>query len=208
MSTKSSLRYLGIYINSHLKWNDHVKFITAKASRTLNHLRHSLYTCPLSVKAAVYICIVRPLLEYASPVWYLYSTGDIKQLEAVQRRAARWVCGSRWNATQKCWSRSSDSCLDQLKWPSLHDRQKYFMICQLHSIFNNYSAIPFKKHFTMSNRHSCANPFSIDISMSTINPYRYSFFINSPFLWNTIPSKILQISHTKLFRSALRRFLL
>ena len=143
-----------------------------------------------------------------SPVWYLYSTGDIKQLEAVQRRAARWVCGSRWNATQKCWSRSSDSCLDQLKWPSLHDRQKYFMVCQLHSIFNNYSAIPFKKHFTMSNRHSCANPFSIDISISTINPNRYSFFINSPFLWNTIPSKILQISHTKLFRSALQRFLL
>ena len=43
LSTKSSLRYLGIYINSHLKWNDHVKFITAKASRTLNHLRNSLY---------------------------------------------------------------------------------------------------------------------------------------------------------------------
>ena len=96
------------------------------------------------MKAAVYTCIVHPLLEYASPVWYLYSTGDINQLEAVQRRAARWVCGSRWNATEKCWSKSSDSCLDQLKWPSLHDRQKYFMICQLHSIFNNYSAIPFK----------------------------------------------------------------
>ena len=37
----------------------------AKASK--NHLRHSLYTCPLAVKAAVYTCIVRPLLEYASP---------------------------------------------------------------------------------------------------------------------------------------------
>ena len=73
LSTRSTLWYLGIYINSHLKWNDHVKFITAKASRTLNYLRHSrhsLYTCPLSVKAAVYKCIVCPLLEYTSPVWY------------------------------------------------------------------------------------------------------------------------------------------
>ena len=58
------------------------------------------------MKAAVYTCIVCPLLEYTSPVWYLYSTGDIKQLEAAQRRAARWVCGSRWNATWKCWSKS------------------------------------------------------------------------------------------------------
>ena len=39
-------------------------------------------------------------------------------------------------------------------------------------------------------------------------PLSIFVFINSPFLWNTIPSKILQISHTKLFRSALRRFLL
>lgn len=34
--------------------------------------------CPSSVKAVIYRCIVRPLLEYvASPVWYLYSPGDI-----------------------------------------------------------------------------------------------------------------------------------
>ena len=168
LSTKSTIRYLGVYINSHLKWNDHVKCITAKSSKTLNHLRHALYTCPSSVKAAVYRCIVRPLLEYASPVWFLYSPGDIKKLEVVQRRAARWVCGSRWNITRKCWSRSSDSCLDQLKWPSLHSRQKYFSICQLHSIFNNYSAIPFKEHFSMTNRHSCSNAFLIDTSISTI----------------------------------------
>ena len=116
LSTKSTIPYLGIYINSHLKWNDCVKCITAKSSRTLNHLRHAFYTCPSSVEATVYRCMVCPLLEYASPVWYLYSPGDIKKLEAVQRRAARWVCGSRWNATRQCWSRTSDSCLDQLKW--------------------------------------------------------------------------------------------
>ena len=61
---KSSLHYLEIHINSHLTWNDHVRFITTKPFRILNLLRNSLYTCPLSVKAIVYTCIVRPLLEY------------------------------------------------------------------------------------------------------------------------------------------------
>ena len=124
-----------------------------------------------------------------------------------QRQAARWVCGSRWNTTHKRWSKPSDSCLDQLNWPSLHNRQKYFTLCQLHNIFNNHSAIPFNEHFSRTNRHSSTNPFLIDLSTSSINAYRYSFFINSPFLWNTIPMKILQISHTKLFRSALRRLI-
>jgi len=46
------------------------------------------------------------------------------------------------------------------------------------------------------------NLSALDISVSTIDPYRYSFFINSPFLWNNIPTNILQITDHKL--SALR----
>ena len=145
----------------------------------------ALFSCPLSVKVEVYQHTA--LLEYASPVWYLYSSGDIKKLKAVQRHTARWVCGSCWNPTQKCWSKSSDSCLSQLQWPSLRNRQKYFTIYQLHSIFNNHSSIPFNKYLSRSERHSWVNPFLLDMPTSTINPYQYSFFINSLFLWNTIP---------------------
>ena len=167
LSTKSVVRYLGILINSHLKWSDHVKYITAKATRPLNVLRHSLYT---------YKCIVRPILEYASPVWYLHSSGDIKQLENVQRRAARWVCGSRWNPMHKQWSKSSDHCINQLKWPSLHLRQNYFTICQAHSILNHQSALPSSQFFSTVNRHP-SKPFALDTSISTIGPYRYSFLL-------------------------------
>ena len=67
LSSKSVVKYLGVFINSHLKWSDHIKHVTAKATSVL---RHFLYTCLSSVKAAVYKCIVRPILEYASPVWY------------------------------------------------------------------------------------------------------------------------------------------
>ena len=47
--SKSVVRYLGMYINSHLKWSDHVKHITAKASRSLNYLRHTLFASPSTV---------------------------------------------------------------------------------------------------------------------------------------------------------------
>ena len=141
LSTKSVVRYLGVFINSHLKWSDHVKYITAKATRSLNVLRHSLYSCSFSVKSAVYKCIVRPILEYASPVWYLHSSADIKQLESAQRRAARWACGSHWDPVSRQWSKPTDCCLNQLKWPSLHQRQDFFTICQVHSILHHHSSI-------------------------------------------------------------------
>ena len=53
------------------------------------------------------------------------------------------------------------------------------------------------------------HPLSLRPVTSSINSFRltYSFFVNSPFLWNTIPHTILRIKQPPLFRLALRRFL-
>jgi len=42
---------------------------------------------------------------------------------------------------------------------------------------------------------------------SSINSFHYSFFVNSPFLWNPMPYTILQIKKSTLFRAALHHFL-
>ena len=39
----------------------------------------------------LYCSLVRPLLEYASETWYPYTKRNLDKLEAVQRRAARWI---------------------------------------------------------------------------------------------------------------------
>ena len=205
--SKSVIRYLGIYINSCLKWSDHVKHISARATRSLNYLRHTLFSTTPFVKSAAYNCLIRPLLEYASPVWYLHSTKDIDKLEAIQRRAARWVCGSRWNPHTHNWTKSSASCLQNLNWPSLHTRRSYFAITQVHDILHKKVSIPFDSHFKFRDNNTRSHPLSLVASSSSINAYRYSFFINSPFLWNSIPFEILQIAKSVSFRLALRRFL-
>ena len=142
-----SVEYLGIFINSHLKWSDHVKHLVAKASSTLNYLRHTLFSSPSTVKAIAYKSIVRPILEYASPVWCLHLTKDVSHLESIQRRAARWVCGSKWNPVSHMWNKSSDYCLQELKWSPLHTRRLFFSICLTHDILHNRVAIPFLRHF-------------------------------------------------------------
>ena len=42
--------------------------------------------------------------------------------------------------------------------------------------------------------------------MSTINSFRYSFFVNVVFLWNRVPLNILSIVNKALFRRKLRSF--
>ena len=142
-------------------------------------------------------------MEYACPVWFLHTTKNINTLEHVQLRAARWAAGSRWNMSSHCWSKSSDVCVRELKWPPIHRRHTYFSICQVHDIFHNRNCIAFSDYFDLSS----IRPLNIRPASSTINSYRYSFFINSPFLWNAIPCNILQIAESKLFRFTLRRLL-
>ena len=203
IACKPVIRYLGVFVDRHLNWNDHCKYVAAKATRSLNFLRHCLFNCPCTVKSATYKCIVWPIMEYACPVWFLHTAKNINILERVQLRAARWAAGSRWNPSLYCWSKSSDDCLKELKWPSIHQRHIYFSICQVHDILHNRNSISFSDHFHPSKVH----PLNIQPASSTINSYCYSFFIDSPFLWNTIPYYILKITQTSPFRSALRRFL-
>jgi hypothetical protein len=45
----------------------------------------------LRIKEQAYQTLVRPLVEYASTVWNPYTKIEINKIEAVQRRAARYV---------------------------------------------------------------------------------------------------------------------
>ena len=142
-------------------------------------------------------------MEYACPVWFPHTAKNINHLEHVQHRAARWVSGSRWNPSSYCWTKSTDDCLAELKWPSIHQCHVYFTICQMVLHHQNFT-----NHFQLSNTSTRSHPLTIRTVPSSINSYRYSFFVNSPFLWNTIPYTILKIKQSSSFRLALRRFLL
>ena len=52
ISSKPVVRYLGIFVDKHLNWNEHCKYVAAKATRSLNFLRYCLFNCPAAVKSA------------------------------------------------------------------------------------------------------------------------------------------------------------
>ena len=43
------------------------------------------------MKSTAYLSLIRPVLEYSSPVWDPYLLADIQSIEKVQRYAAQWV---------------------------------------------------------------------------------------------------------------------
>jgi len=67
-----SASYLGITVNSKLKWSEHISSISNKASRSLGLIKRNLWNCPRKVRETAYTSIVRPKLQYASVSWDLH----------------------------------------------------------------------------------------------------------------------------------------
>ena len=136
----------------------------------------------------------------------IHTSKYVSQLESIQQHGACWVCGSRWNLDTRSWSKSSGSCLQEVKWPSLHSRRSHFPASLVHAddILHERISISFNKHFQFSNANTRSHPLTLSIPS---NPYRHSFSVNIPFLWNSIPHYILQLSNRLAFHSALCHFL-
>ena len=60
-----------------------------KANQVLGLIRRSVGTANTTTFSLLYKTLVRPLLEYAAPVWNPYLVKDIHAIESVQRRASR-----------------------------------------------------------------------------------------------------------------------
>ena len=69
-----------------------------------------------------YQSLVRPILEYAAPVWCPFIVKDIVSLEKVQRRASRLPIG------QKRGEMDYGERCAILKWSPLKNRRLYFSL--------------------------------------------------------------------------------
>ena len=161
----SVVKYLGVYINQHLIWTDHCKFVCSKATYTkvLSLLRRLLYCCSQSAKSHSYCALVLPLIQYGCPVWLPHYNKDLKLLESIQNRAARWICGSHFNPSTFTWSPSSGSYLSQLTWPSIYTRLITISLLFLYDLMHHRTSITFDDHF----KFNCNNTRSHSRTLMT-----------------------------------------
>jgi len=82
------------------------------------------------VRLACYRSMVRPVIEYASSVWSPYTKTNIGFVEAVQRRAARFVTGNIGLTS------SVTEMLQSLSWTPLEQRREILRLIMLYKILH------------------------------------------------------------------------
>ena len=54
-----------------MSWSSHIQMISNKSTKVLNFIKRNLYNCLPDTKRTAYLTLVRPIMEYAAPVWDL-----------------------------------------------------------------------------------------------------------------------------------------
>ncbi|KAI8496827.1 hypothetical protein Bbelb_254820 [Branchiostoma belcheri] len=115
-----------------MAWDTHINNTVNKANRDLGFpwvsLDVTLKYAPKNIKEKAYKTFVRPILEYACTVWHPYTKKGIDKVEAVQRRAARFVLGRYHNTS------SVSSMLTTLGWVPLEERRRFARVTALYKI--------------------------------------------------------------------------
>ena len=91
LSTTPLQKDLGVLIDDEVKFSNHIQTQVNKANRAIGALKHSYKFMDKASFLILYKSLIRPHLEYASPVWSARTKHDQDSLERVQRRATRLV---------------------------------------------------------------------------------------------------------------------
>ena len=92
IKSSRSIRYLGVQLQDHLKWRDHVTKVSEKASRVVAAVTRLMqnHSGPRTAKSRLLAYVAESVLRYAAPVWA--EATQVREcrrmLQRVQRKAA------------------------------------------------------------------------------------------------------------------------
>jgi hypothetical protein len=193
----NSATYLGIELSSDLTWKKQIDKTCAKANKQLAFLRRNLQINNTKVKETAYKGLVRPVVEYCASVWDPYQAKYIKQVEMVQRRAARYVTRRYHNTS------SVTDMINTLKWESLEQRRAKARLALFYKIISSAIAIPMPSCILLPNRPRPGFPHQFQMIFASTESFKNSYFPRTVRQWNTLPPSLATLDTFTQFKSAL-----
>ena len=172
----------------------HVENIAYKANQSLGFLRRNLRINSPNLKSLAYKTLVRPLLEYSSAAWDPYTKENVKKLEKVQRRAARYVLN------QYNYLSSVNEMLQELQWNTLEERRKKDRLIMFYKIHNDQTGIDtgkYLKPLSRVGRH--VNNQAYEVPFAFTDYYKFSYFPRTINEWNVMPDETVNASSLTAF---------
>ena len=172
---------MGVLLTCDLTWSSHTQMVCNKARKILGVVHRRFYNTPASTLFQLYLSIVRPHLEYASPVWSLHLAKD--------KELVNWGCAEVHveSCKQDNWTMTHHDLLDQFNLPTLE-------ICRCEASLTILFKIIYKINFFLIIYLSTCPQLStityitllFSLPFTRTNSFTYSFVPYTITLWNNL----------------------
>ena len=123
--------------------------------------------------------MVRPIIEFASPVWNPHTALHVNKIENIQRFAVKF-CFNNYS-----WTTSVTTMLNKLDLMLLKDRRFQSKSVLMYKILNTLIDIP--SYYFIPSLHSLRRGYYIQLP-ARIDSFKFSFFPSVIKIWNSLPS--------------------
>ena len=137
-------------------------------------------------------------MEYASEVWDPHQDINIKCLERVQRRSARFITGNYDRHA------SVSAMLTNIKLPTLRDRRAATKVTTFYKGINGLLDIPTSHLYPSSTQSTRGNLLKQHLPSYRLERTKSSFYPDSIRLWNGLPTEVVEAPSLESFRSRLQ----
>ncbi|MEN8123309.1 MAG: reverse transcriptase family protein [Bacteroidota bacterium] len=176
---------LGITISNDLHPSTHISYISSKANQRIGLIKRCFFPLTNQKVQLLYESIIRPLLEYGSPVWNPWLKKDIHELDKIQ-----------------------DRCLKLApippNLPSLQVRRNMLDLCEVYKYLHGYYKIGAPTYFTFPNRQLRGHSYKLSKIFSRTDVRKYFFSNRVVDAWNALPEDVVTAPNLDAFKKKLR----
>ena len=158
------------------------------ANKVLGILKRTAGGKNKDIFSSLYKTLVRPILEYACPVWSPHRAKEIHEMEWVQKRASPIALDQR----RQEMAYEEERC-KILKWNSFVRMREFLSLVECYEIVFNLNGLNFGDYFELSrNTKTRSNhPYKIQTKLAKLNCYKYYFFVKIIKSSNDLPSTVI-----------------
>ncbi len=180
----SSTKFLGIYIDSKLKWDVHINSVTQKISRSSYAINKIKDILPKHHLKLIYNSIVYPYLSYGIVIWGAAYKTHLDKLRIQQKKIIRRINGAQYDA-------HSEPIFKELNFLKIEDIYKVNAARHILSLFQGSLPSSLSMNYINTqniHRHNTRHrtTFKLTIPLIRTNIASQCITFRGPQLWNAI----------------------
>ena len=189
----NSSKYLGLMVDAHISWSEHVDALSKKVSSRIGLMSRIRNYLDSSTSKLIYNAIVLPLFDYCDVVWDCCNASSKVKLQNLQNHARKVILKSE---------------SPQSKWLTLDERRRFhkaaFMYKCLHHEDNGFELYCTRR--SEIHHHNTRRKNDFAIPKPKTEQLKRTFQYSGIQIWNSLPIDIKNSDSLQGFKSKYFKF--